>query len=179
MKSQIRNFAKNYRKTVDVKNLSLKIQQNLYSLPEYDKAKNIFSYISFGDEVCTLDYFNNISKNWYIPKIDKNNLLVIPYDKDNLVLNKYNILEPGTNVKNINPNKLDMVIIPALAADRNGYRIGYGKGFYDRFLSALKSAPIKVTLVFSDLLFENIYPDKFDISSDIIITDKEILRINC
>ena len=72
-----------------------------------------------------------------------------------------------------------MIIIPALAADKNGYRIGYGKGYYDRFLKTLKHNPVKVVLTYSDLLFDNIFPDEFDEKCNIIITDKEIYRINC
>ena len=179
MKEQIRNFAKQHRKFLDVNSLSFKIQQNLYSLPEFIKSKNIFTYYSFSDEVSTLDIFNKTEKNWFIPKIEQKNLLVCPFNKNNLIENQYKIMEPKTSENNINPDELDMVIIPALAADRNGYRIGYGKGYYDRFLASIKSKSIKATLVFSDLLFDNIYPNEFDIKSDIIITDKEILRINC
>ncbi len=179
MKEQIRNFAKQHRKFLDVNSLSFKIQQNLYSLPEFIKSTYIFSYYSFADEVSTQNFFSNTEKNWFIPKIEGDNLLVCPYEKENLIVNKFKIYEPKNNIININPNKLDMIIIPALAADRNGYRVGYGKGYYDRFLSLLTNKQIKVTLVFSDLLFDNIYPNEFDIKSDIIITDKEILRINC
>ena len=72
---------------------------------------------------------------------------------------------------------IDLVIIPAVAADKNGYRLGYGKGYYDRLLPLLHPRCIKIVLVYSKLLFDSVYPDEFDVKADIVITDKEILRI--
>ncbi len=175
MKNEIRIYAKNLRQTLNIQDLSKKIQKNLFSLEEYKKALNIMTYYSFGDEARTVEFFNDKTKNWFIPKIEKTDLKICPYDEEKLCKNKYNIFE--STLKPLEDISLiDMIIIPCLAADKNGYRIGYGKGFYDRFLSKLKHNPVKIALVFSPLLYDSIFPEKYDISCDIIITDKEIYR---
>ena len=121
MKIQLRKWAKEKRATLDVASLSSQIKQNLFSSQIYKNAKNIMCYYSFGSEISTLEYFNDSSKNWYLPKINDNDLLVCPYCS-NFVENQYKINEPDS--KPVNENVIDMIIIPALAVDKNGYRIG-------------------------------------------------------
>lgn len=178
MKNKIRLFAKEQRKMLNTKLLSSKIKYNLFNLQEYKNAKNICTYYSFKDEVETESYFEDLSKTWFIPKTCDDNLSICPYDKNKLELNKYGILEPTTSGLEC-LSDIDMIIIPALAADRNGYRIGYGKGYYDKFLNQLNHNPLKIVLVYSDLLFENVFPEMHDMKCDYIITDKEVLKINC
>ena len=171
MKNELRKKYKEYRNKLNTVLLSQKIKQNLLKLPEYIKAKNILAYYSFGSEVYTLDYFSDTDKNWFLPKIEGENLLVCKYEKEKLVQNKYKIYEPeGTYIEN--PKILDMVIIPAVAADKNGYRLGYGKGFYDRFLKNLNNSVKKVVLVYDDLFVSNIFPENHDVRCSIIVTDK-------
>ena len=136
------------------------------------------TYYSFNNEVNTHFCFSIKEKNWYLPKIKNNDLFVCPYSSTKLIENKYNILEPTTkHIENI--SILDMVIIPCIAADKNGYRIGYGKGYYDRFLSYLNKDVIKVIFCYSDLLLDNVFPEAHDIKADIVVTDKKIYKINC
>ena len=176
MKKQLREKAKNIRKNLNIEKLSDLIYQKLIALPEYKNAKNICTYYSFRDEVITENFFEDKTKNWFIPKMQGENLIICPYDKNQIEIHKFNIKEPKTQP--VNPQLLDLIIIPALAADKNGYRIGYGKGFYDRLLRQLPNTK-KVIILFSDLLFENIYPDTYDEKCDIIITDENIYKINC
>lgn len=174
MKKELRKCAKEKRATLDIDNLSSLIKEKLFSSQIYKNAKNIMCYYSFGSEVSTLEYFNDNSKNWYLPKIIDNDLLVCPYCSD-FVENKYKICEPNSNP--VNETVIDMVIIPALAVDKNGYRIGYGKGYYDRFIKKLHNNVCKVVLIPSELLIDNIYPDSFDEKCDYIITEKNMLKI--
>ena len=178
MKNELRKKFKIYRKTLNTKILSQKIKENLVNIPEYINAKNIMTYYSLADEVSTLDYFSDTTKTWFLPKIDGDNLLVLRYDKNKLMKNRYNIYEPIENTAN-NPQNLDLVIIPAIAVDWNGYRLGYGKGYYDRFLKNLNDSVIKVTLVFSDLFVKDVCPEKHDIKCSIVVTDKGVYRKNC
>ena len=67
MKNQLREFAKNTRKKLNIKELSNEIIKNFKSLDEYSRAKNICCYYSFKDEIYTHDLFNDRTKNWYMP----------------------------------------------------------------------------------------------------------------
>lgn len=176
-KKEIRIFAKNIRETLDYEKLSSLIQNNLFSLVQWKKAKNIFCYYSVKKEIITNNLFSIKEKNWFLPRIEDKNLLACPIDEKELICNKYGIPEPNTH--NIDTKELDLIIIPALAADKKGYRIGYGGGYYDRFISSLKHNPIKIVLAYSNLIFDTTYPDEFDQKCDIIVTDKEIYKINC
>ncbi len=177
MKNELRKIAKEERSKADVIRLSEKIKNNLFNMPEFAKSKNILAYYSIGSEVSTLNYFENKTKNWYLPKIDGDNLVVCPYN-NNLRENKYKILEPES--KQIDDlSIIDMIIVPALCADTMGYRIGYGKGFYDRFLKKISHSPYKVILTYSVLLKDDVFHSEFDERCQIIVTDNEILRIEC
>lgn len=176
MKNILRQRAKETRKLISIISLSELIKQNLFDTEEYKKSKNIFCYYSFSDEVITTDFFEDMSKNWYLPKVSGEEMVACPYDKNNMKKNKYGIYEPDT--KPINDlSIIDLMIIPALCADKNGYRLGYGKGYYDRFIKKLNHNPVKIVLVFSQLFTDNVFPDNYDERADIIITDKEIFRL--
>ncbi len=94
-----------------------------------------------------------------------------PYQKEDLKANHYHIPEPQTT--EIFEGEIDMVLVPLLAFDQHGYRVGYGKGFYDRFLSGIKTKKVGISLF--DMLSEaiaDVHQD--DITLDICITPKHI-----
>lgn len=177
-KEDLRIKAKNIRKTLDIELISSKIYKNLLNLKEYKEVKNIFCYYSFRDEVITRSFFEDNNKNWYIPKIDNSNLLVCEFDEKKLVRSQFGVLEPDSrNLKEIdNKKNIDMVILPSLMLDQNGYRLGYGKGYYDRFLSHLDSCPILISLIPEDLLVETLPIEEHDYKCNIIITENDVYR---
>ena len=174
MKKELRKWAKEKRSTFDVELLSSEIKNKLFSLQAFQNAKNIMCYYSFGNEVSTINFFQDKSKNWFLPKIEGDELLICPLCSD-FYFNKYNILEPTSEP--VSYEHIDMVIIPALSADKNGYRIGYGKGYYDRLLKKLPNYVVKVVLVFDELFVDNVFPDFYDERCDYIITEKNMLKI--
>ncbi len=178
MKNYLRKTALKKRKNLPHEIYDKRILNNLFSLDEYKKSKNIICYYPLKYEVNTLICISDTSKQWFLPRINGENLDICPYFKDKTTVGSYNIVEPLTD-KIQNLNFTDMIIIPAVAADINGYRLGYGKGYYDRFLPCLKPSAVKVILIYSDLLFSSVYPENHDVKSDIIITDKEIIRVKC
>jgi len=94
-----------------------------------------------------------------------------PYQKEDLKANHYHIPEPQTT--EIFEGKIDMVLVPLLAFDQHGYRVGYGKGFYDRFLSEIKTRKVGISLF--DKLTEDITDvHQDDITLDLCITPKQI-----
>lgn len=175
MKNQLRKISLEKRKNFPVEMCSEKIIKNLFSLDEYKDAKNILCYYPLKYEIQTQNCFIDTTKTWFLPRVNGQNLEICKFEKDKLVCGSFNIQEPCTeSIDNL--NILDSIIIPAVAADKNGYRIGYGKGYYDRFLPKLSTKCVKIILVYSDCLFDNVYPNEYDVKTDIIITDKEILR---
>lgn len=176
MKNKLRIEILEKRKKINIIEISTKIISNLFLLDEYKKSKNIICYYPLKYEINTCSCFQDESKNWFLPRVNNLNLEICPYNNLYLSKGSFNITEP-TNSEINNLELIDMVIIPSIASDRNGYRIGYGKGYYDRFLPKLQEKTIKVVLTCSEFLFDTIFPEKHDFKSNIIITDKEIFRI--
>ncbi|MEX2603075.1 MAG: 5-formyltetrahydrofolate cyclo-ligase [Gracilimonas sp.] len=159
---------------------SNQIIQNLISTDFFKKADTIHSYISMNSrrEVCTDDIFSVIFKN------DKKAVVPITNFSDNtlshteitseseLESNKWGVREPKST-KAVDITTLNLIIIPMVAADRNGNRLGYGKGFYDRFLK--KTNGKKAGLVFDEFLYDKIPVEEFDIKLDVLITEKGVI----
>ncbi len=175
MKNELRKTAKEIRAKINCIESSIAVKNNLYKLQEFKNSKNILCYFSFGSEVQTTNYFSDETKNWYLPKIEGENIKVCPYC-DEFKLNKYGIKEP-CNSPIADTKIIDMIIMPALCADKSGYRIGYGKGYYDRFLKTLKHKPVKVILEYEELIYNSVYPTEYDEKADYIVTDKKIYKI--
>ena len=107
------------------------------------------------------------SKNFYLPKVDGENLLVCPFKiGERLVKSEFNVSEPlSVPVSSDIP---EVVFVPALAVDKNNFRLGYGGGFYDRFLESSKA--YSIVPVSEKLIVEKLPVDEFDIPVDCVIT---------
>lgn len=117
--------------------------------------------------------------NIVIPKTIPENFTLEHYlfDEENLIENHWGILEPsGENQVKILPQQIDLVIIPLLIFDKNGNRVGYGKGFYDRFLQECKPEMLKIGVCLEEAieLIEDI--NEFDIKMDFCITPNKIYK---
>ena len=114
------------------------------------------------------------------PKVEKNTSQIIPYltdKKSKFLASDWGILEPmeETSVR-LNPTDIDVIFIPLLAVDTQGHRVGYGKGFYDRFLANTKPELIKIGLGLEEPIepIEDLNP--YDIALDFAITPKSAYR---
>ena len=151
-----------------MKALSKRLAQKLRNTEEYKSAKNIMIFYPLKDEVDLLELTNDNSKTFYLPKIDGDNLLCCKYDSNTeLCESCFHTKEPVTEQTTFTHHP-DLVIVPALAADKNNYRLGYGGGFYDRFLS--KTETIKIVCLPKQFVVETVYPENFDIPVDRVIT---------
>ncbi|MEO1054673.1 MAG: 5-formyltetrahydrofolate cyclo-ligase [Bacteroidota bacterium] len=95
-------------------------------------------------------------------------------DKASLVLSKWNIPEPSNSAEPVNVKDIEMVLVPLLTFDKNGHRLGYGKGFYDRFLRRCNPDTIKVGLSIFPPIEEIPHIDEYDVSLDYCVTPSEI-----
>ena len=115
-------------------------------------------------------YANGITpeeKEFYFPKVSGEDLLVCP-DNGEYIKSEYNILEPTSTP--ISPDILDLIIVPALSVDRDGYRLGYGGGYYDRFLAEYGSIPT-LTPIFKESVINELPKCEYDIKINYIYTD--------
>lgn len=154
-KSEIRNNYKVKRNTLtseQIDDLSLKIANQTLKLSIWDHSNyHIFLSIQEKKEIQT-EYILNIlsgkDKNIVVPKTNfKNNSLqhFLLTDSTRLQINSWGIPEPINGIE-ISPTQLDVVFVPLLAFDTIGHRVGYGKGFYDRFLAECKREIVTIGL---------------------------------
>lgn len=149
------------------------IYQKLINSKEFQKAKILFIYVSKDKEVDSkkiIEYSLNKNKIICVPKCIDNNMKVYRIESlSDLEPGNFNILEPKSYCKEIDKKDIDLNIIPCLTCDENGNRLGYGKGYYDRFLSDIDS--LKICLCRKKLLQKAINFNEHDIKMNIIITD--------
>lgn len=167
-KQQLRRWAKEERKKIDIAKISSELVQKLKATDEYRQAKNIMIFYPLKGEIDLLELLEDSNKSFYLPKIDGENILCCPFDENTeLCESCFKTKEPTTEP--VEKDSIDLVIVPALAVDKNNYRLGYGGGFYDRFLSGVNIA--KIACIPKGLLVDTVYPEKHDIKIDKFIID--------
>ncbi len=157
---------------------SKEIQKKLFSADAYKNAKTVMFYISLDDEVITSEMIINAlkDKKVLVPRTilkDKCMEAVEITKKTEFKENKLKIPEP-VDGKIFSKEKIDLVIIPAVAFDFWGHRIGYGQGYYDRFCKGMKST--KIGLAYDVQLTEKIPAESHDVKADLVITEKRTLK---
>lgn len=166
----------------NIEDLSLAIANQVLKLNIWDKDfYHIFLTIEEQKEINT-DYILNIlagkDKNIVISKSNFKDYSMTHYlltDNTKILKNKYNIPEPVDGIE-IPSSQLEVVFIPLLAFDKTGHRIGYGKGFYDRFLANCKPETIKIGLSFFDVENEAFETSHDDIKLDYCVTPNRIRK---
>ncbi|MCK9265444.1 5-formyltetrahydrofolate cyclo-ligase [bacterium] len=185
-KKKIRRVMINRRKSLNLNQWlkgSRTIQEKLLVSEYYLNAKTLLIYAHFGREVKTDIVIKNAFDNGKTVCIPFNDIpekkfypSVISSEKD--IDRTKNIPEPYF-FRPYPPEKIDLVILPGLAFDLLGNRIGMGGGFYDKFLSTIKKDVIKAVFTFDfQILEEKIPAEQWDEKVDIIITEKRTIVFN-
>ncbi len=180
-KDILRNLYKLQRNELgNKKELSAIICESLFKTDEYKNCESIFLYASCGSEVSTDIIMHKAfadKKRVAFPKcIDKNGNMRFYYinSQNELMLGCYGIKAPPVHTEAFFGDKNTLCIVPGIAFSLDGYRLGYGKGYYDRFLSEFKG--ISIGLCYDACLAENIPADKYDKKVNYLITDKRIYK---
>lgn len=172
---------------MDKKELSSKIFQQLYKLEDFLNAKSILIYLNIKSEVRTkkeLDFMLSLEKKIVVPYVNGLNLELFHLENiDELEKGSFGVLEPVNELrqskeKKIEARIIDLAIIPGVAFDEHGSRLGYGKGFYDRFLKGLRTDCINVGVAYQCQVFDSIPQEDHDISLDMLITEQESFSSN-
>ena len=177
----LRKSFKKQRSLLDinqVQGLSKRIFKNLLELNIWEKSfyhlylSNEINNEVETDEIVNLLFMKN--KRVFVPKMLGKDLLNIEIDNNtNYSLNQLGIREPiSSNQKDA--NLLEVIFVPLLIFDKLGHRVGYGGGYYDKFLENIKDDVLKIGLSLFDPIDEIQDIEKHDISMDYIITPKRV-----
>lgn len=173
-KEQLRKIMLKKRKTI----LDREKKENLITkklLDFFSDFKSVFIYVSFGSEVNTHGFIRSYSGNILVPKTQNGKMETrVLQSYENLQTDKFGNL---LNARLGNEETAEAAIVPMLAFDLDCYRLGYGGGYYDKYLANYKG--LKVGIAFDEQLCKKVPVDEFDIPLDCIITPSNYYkRIN-
>ena len=187
------NVNKEYQRKISIKkratlkdknsNAFKTLQDHLKILINFKNYKIIASFISFKSEISTQflnEFLLNNGKILCLPIIKNNSetLNFIEYNlKTKLVSGKFGIMQPSDLSKEFLP---EIILTPCLAFDENGFRLGYGGGYYDKTFSYLKKIKhkfISIAVAFDDQKIDELVHDKYDQKIDYILTEKKLYKV--
>lgn len=177
LKKKLRKKAENYRKSLEKSDKLSKdetIFKKIIALKEYKEAKTLLCYVSVRNEIDTkklIEYSLKIGKKVAVPKCFENRQMKFFYISsfDELETGSFGILEPKFTADLCKEFDNSLCIIPALMVDKSFNRLGYGGGYYDRFLKGFNS--VKCVVCYKDNLIDELPSDEFDVKADLLITD--------
>mgnify|MGYP003275024523 FL=1 len=153
------------------------IFRNIRALPEYQRADTVFCYVGTKTEINTMPILKDILENGKIlgvPKcVAKGIMEVFRVESlEQLKEGAYGILEPKEECGRILPEQIDLALVPCLCCTKDGKRLGYGGGYYDRYLE--KKEFTKVVLCREKLMKEFIPIDHHDVEMDLVISERGV-----
>ena len=168
----------------DIAEKSRLISEKLFSLQAYRNAETIMYFISFGTEVDTRPMVEETIRQGKValapkPRPEERKMIpsrILDWDND-FIPGAYNIPEPKEEaLRPYNPDQIDLLIVPGVAFDLKGNRLGYGGGYYDRFFALLKPGTPLVALVFELQVVPEVPVEEWDRRVDVIVTEKRIIN---
>ena len=187
------NVNKEYQRKISIKkratlkdknsNAFKRLHDHLKDLINFKNYKIIASFISFKSEISTQflnEFLLHNGKILCLPIIKNNSetLNFIEYNlKTKLVSGKFGIMQPSDLSKEFLP---EIILTPCLAFDENGFRLGYGGGYYDKTFSYLKKIKhkfISIAVAFDDQKIDELVHDKYDQKIDYILTEKKLYKV--
>lgn len=158
---------------------SMQIFEQLITVPEFKRADRIYTYVSMDNEIDTImliDYSLSLEKRVFVPRVSGKNMEFYEIsDISELNPGYMGIYEPDINGKEPDYSRTGFMCMPGLAFDRSYNRIGYGGGFYDRYLS-VENKLYKAALAYEAQLLESIPAQDGDVRPDMIVTEENIYR---
>ncbi len=178
-KDEIRRLIKAHKallSDIERKSAAQRVFERLESTAAFKLAEHILMYNSLPDELSTREFISRWAdrKHFYLPRVNGVNLEILPYNATRLAIGAFHIEEPQGE-DTVSPDAIELVIVPAVAYDRSGNRVGRGKGFYDRLLAETRASKIGVGYDFQ--LVEEIEADAHDIPVDFVITESHHISV--
>jgi len=170
-------------KPQDVSAFSNKIINTIIGLPEFIKCKNIMLYLSFNNEVDTFPLVTWCLNNGIAviaPYCVQHEKKIIPFIINNLTTDltksTFGIMEPKHDLlKKANINDIDLIIVPGVVFDKHCNRIGFGAGYYDRFLSEKAKNTITIGIAYDYQIIDEVPVGIYDVPLNFIVTQDRII----
>lgn len=170
MKSQIRENMKDWRTDLapeDRETFSQLIFEKASSL--FEPNKHVLVFVPMDDEVDTRSFFL-MCPNLSVPKVmDKQKMIAVAYDGE-MEKSAFGVMEPVSSKEALG---IEVAIVPGLAFDKKGNRVGYGAGYYDRFLAAHPNI-LKIGVCYDFQVIEGICPSITDVPMDYVVTEQAV-----
>ena len=162
------------------------IHSRLYAMKEFTAANSVMLYASFRNEVDTrgiIEKCINAGKKFFLPAMAKSAVSLVVYEiKDFLketVIGTFGVIEPKNDSRKCrNLDEIELCLVPGLAFDWHGNRIGWGKGYYDSFFRNFPSKAMKFGLAYDFQVVEKLETTARDVPVDGLITESKILRFD-
>lgn len=181
-KAEIRRHMRSIRGVLPVSacgERATRATERLLALPEVARARTVVAYVAMRKEIdpgALCAALRAQGKTVALPRIDGEALALHEFTSDEaLVENELGVREPPLDAPRVVPEAVDVIVVPALAIDPRGYRVGYGGGFYDRLLPTLPNA-FKVGLVYDFQLIAEAPNDTHDVPVDCLVSDARVMR---
>lgn len=159
------------------------IYETLINSEFYKNADVIFTFVSFKSEVDTHRFINHgleDNKIICVPRVPSKQEGIEVYrinSFSDLHRGYFGILEPAGDCRRVDSHDIGLILMPGLAFDRKGGRIGYGGGFYDRFIGNMNREVVKLAIAYHFQIIDDVPVDEHDIRVDGIITDEDMIII--
>jgi 5-formyltetrahydrofolate cyclo-ligase len=157
------------------------ILEQVWGMPQCAQANVVLTYLGFGSEIETQPFFERIiasGKIAVLPRVDTASQSLVLHSvrsTTELVTSKWGIREPTAKAPIVTISAVDFVLVPGVAFDRRGNRLGYGRGYYDKLLSAVNPALARVSAAFSCQIVDRVPVDLHDQKTHCIITENEMI----
>jgi len=160
---------------------SREITRKLLKLAEFKACRNILFFLSLPGEVQTDEMIQkalDLGKKVYVPLVDAKRRRLKVSEISSLDIEfeekRFGIREPGlSHIKVVSPEALDFVLVPGVAFDKKGGRIGYGAGYYDKFLKEVSGQAVPVGVAYDFQVLDSIPQTQFDVPVQMILTEKK------
>lgn len=159
--------------------LAAAVAERLLALPALGRARTVLVFDAFGSEIPTEGLVRRLmdqGKRVLLPVVQGREMFAAELRPgEPLVPTSYGPREP-TRRRPVDPAQVEVVVVPGLAFDREGYRVGYGAGYYDRYLARLPERALRVGIGFHLQLVERVPRREGDEPLDLVVTDRETLE---
>ncbi|MFL7811692.1 MAG: 5-formyltetrahydrofolate cyclo-ligase [Anaerolineae bacterium] len=178
MKDELRQRYRKIREGLspeEVTAASIAVCRTLAVWTPLQQARHVLTYLAFRNELDLSYLFELLPQiHWAVPRVDRQQLTLHAHHPERLVRHRFGMLEPAADLPGVDPGILDIVLVPGVAFDRRGGRLGFGGGFYDRFLPTTPALRVGVT--YDQCLSEQLPMTEHDQRVDWIFTPTQQIR---